>query len=127
MLLCLDCFFLNVKGSITRIPITKENNTVTINDAVQVLSLEAGTKSGSFAFNTGAGYLYAASSSSNYLKTETTMTDNSSWTISITTEGVATITAQGTYARNLLKKNSSSALFSCYGSGQSDVSIYVLK
>ena len=109
------------------VSITKGNNTVTINDSVQVLTLEAGKTSGSFAFYTGGGYLCAASSSSNYLRTETTMTNNSSWEISITSAGVATITAQGTYTRNLLKKNSFSALFSCYGSGQSDVSIYVLK
>ena len=106
--------------------ITKNNdNTLNITDSVQILTLEAGKASGTFAFNTGSGYLYAASSSKNYLRTETTLSDNSSWSISITPAGVATITAQGTNTRNLLKYNSSSSIFSCYASGQLDVSIYV--
>ena len=106
------------------VTITKDGNTITINDSVQVLTLKNGNETNTFAFYTGSGYLYAASSSNNYLRTENTLSDNSSWTISITSAGVATVTAQGTNTRNLLKKNSSSALFSCYGSGQNDVSLY---
>ena len=101
------------------------NNTVTVGDTVQIITLEAGTKSGTFAFNVGTGYLYAASSSDNTLKTKATLDDNGSWSITIDTEGVATIKAQGTYTRNWLRKNSSSALFACYASGQDDVSIYM--
>ena len=71
------------------------------------------------------GYLYAASSSSNYLKTQTTNTTDGQWTITIAENtGVATVKAQGTNTRNLLKYNSSSRLFSCYSSGQNDIAIF---
>lgn len=94
---------------------------------VQVLTLGEGTTTGTFSFNTGSGYLYAASSSSNYLKTKAMLDDNGSWTILIDKDtGVATVTAQGTYTRNLLKYNSTSSLFSCYASGQQGISIYIL-
>ena len=107
------------------VAVTKSGDTVTINSNVQIITLEEGTKSGTLAFNVGNGYLYAASSGSNHLKTQATNNDNGSWTIEITAAGVATIKAQGSNTRNWLRKNSSSALFSCYGSGQNDVSIYM--
>ncbi len=103
--------------------ITKENNTITPSTDVQILTLKAGNKANTFAFYTGEGYLYAASSSSNHLKTESTLSDNSSFTIEIAT-GIATVKAQGTNTRNLLKYNSSSSIFSCYGSGQGDIQLY---
>ena len=107
--------------------VTKNGETITFGNDVQVLTLQTGNVSNLFdlfAFYTGSGYLYAASSSKNYLRTETNLSDNSSWSIAITNAGVATITAQGTNANNLLKYNSSSSIFSCYSSGQLDVSIY---
>ncbi len=107
--------------------VTKTDSAVTFNDGVQILTLEAGTKTGTFAFNTGNGYLYAASSSSNYLKTEANLSDNSSWTIEIADSGVATIKAQGTNTRNWLRHNDSNNIFSCYGSGQKDIALYKLK
>lgn len=109
--------------------ITKSADKSTISDpgsTVQVITVEDGTKDGTIAFNVGEGYLYAASSGSNYLRTEATLTDNSSWTVSIA-DGVATIVAQGTNTRNKLRYNSATnngQLFSCYASGQSDVTIY---
>ena len=111
--------------------ITKNSNTITITDDVQVMTLEAGTKAGTYAFNTGSGYLYAASSNSNHLKTENDKSDNSSWTISITDAGIATIKAQGTNTKNWLRYNSTNSnpgpIFSCYSTGQKDVSIYRLE
>lgn len=106
--------------------ITKEGDTVDFGSDVQILTVEAGTKTDTFAFNTGSGYLYAASSGSNYLRTETTLSDNSSWTISVDSSGIATIKAQGTNTRNWLRYNSTSSIFSCYASGQQDVVIYYL-
>ena len=105
--------------------VTKNSdNTVTINNNVQKLTLVNGTVSGTFAFSTGSGYLYAASSSNNYLRTEETLTSNSSWTISIAADGTATIKAQGSNTRNWLRYNSNNSLFACYSSGQQDVVIY---
>lgn len=95
--------------------VTISNNTITPGDAVQIVTLE---KSGdNFLFNVGtAGYLYAASSSSNYLRTEETADDNAEATISIASSGNATITFQGSNTCNLLRYNSNDNLFSCYGS-----------
>ena len=109
-------------------PVTKDGakGTVTFGSDVQVLELTEGTVSGTFGLSTGSGYLYAASSSKNYLRTQDKNNANGSWTITITSDGVATITAKGTNTRNLLQYNKNSSLFSCYGSGQDDVSIYKL-
>ena len=104
--------------------ITKNaDNTVTIDDNVQQLTLGAGKTTGTFSLSTGSGYLYAASSSKNYLKTQTELDDNGSWAITIE-NNVATIKANGKNTRNLLKYNSSSSIFSCYESGQGAVQIY---
>ena len=107
-----------------QVAITKEGEKVTLNDDVQRLTLEEGTKEGTYAFSTGSGYLYAASSSSNHLKTQTTNNANSSWAITIDGNGVATIKAQGANTRNWLMYNFNSDLFSCYSSGQQGVSLY---
>ena len=72
------------------------------------------------------GFLYAASSSKNYLKTEETLDDNGKWTIEIDEEtGEATIIAQGDNSRNMMRFNSASGLFSCYSSGQQPVYLYM--
>ena len=112
------------------VAITKssDKNTIEINDDVQIITLKDGNKASTFAFYTDEGYLYAASGSSNHLKTKTTLDDNGSWNVTIS-NGVATIKAQGTSSRNWLRFNSSNSpkIFSCYGSGQNDVSIYRLE
>ena len=107
--------------------VTKNGNTVVFGSDVQILTLMAGNVDGTFAFYTGSGYLYAASSSNNYLRTETSLSNNSSWTIVISGDGTATVTAKGSNTRNLLRYNSSSSLFSCYSSGQGDIQIYKLE
>ena len=96
-------------------------------DDVQVLTVEDGTVAGTVAFNTGAGYLYAASSGSNHLKTQTTLDANGSWLV--TFDGaVASVVAQGANTRNVMQYNATSSLFSCYGSAsQKAVSIYKLQ
>ncbi|MBQ3015713.1 MAG: hypothetical protein IJD79_02925 [Clostridia bacterium] len=105
--------------------ITKSGSKVTFETDVQVLTVEEGTIAGTFAFNTGSGYLYAASSGSNYLKTETTKSANSSWKITISADDTASIVAQGSNSRNIMQYNSTSSLFSCYASAtQKPLSIY---
>ena len=107
----------NNRGATT---ITKDGKYITDpSDAVQVITLEAGTKSGTFAFNVGTpGYLYAASSSGNQLKSKTTKDDNGSWVITIASNGEAKVVAQGTYTRNEMRYNANngSPLFACYAS-----------
>ena len=106
-----------------------ENNTVTFDSKVSIITVEAGKNAGTYAFKTSNNkYLYAASSSSNHLKEEATLTLNSSWSITIS-NGVATVKAQGTNTRNWLRYNNAATngdMFSCYGSGQTDVCIYKL-
>ena len=105
--------------------ITK-NSDGTINapsSSVQICTLVSGTKAGTWAFKVGTQYLYAASSSANHLKTGS-LNDNASWTITVTTAGVATVKAQGTYTRNWMRYNSQSSLFACYASGQGDICLY---
>ena len=106
--------------------ITPNGSTLSTPSAeVQIFTLESGTKPDTWAFNTGGGYIYAASSSTNQLKTKTQKDDNGSWMITLGSSGsAATIKAQGTNFRNLLRYNSSSQLFSCYNSGQEEVVLY---
>ena len=71
------------------------------------------------------GYLYAASSGSNHLKTQAGIDDNARWEITFDGEDVASIVAQGSNSRNVMQYNSNSTLFSCYGSAsQSNVYLY---
>ena len=106
--------------------ITKKYNTVSFGADVQILSL-VGLSDNLFALYTGSGCLYAAGSdNNNHLKTSLSRDDgNDNWDIAIS-QGVALILAQGTNTNNQLKYNSTSSLFSCYGSGntQKDVVIY---
>ena len=104
---------------------SEDGTTVTYGEDTQIITLEAGLTEGTFGFNVGSGYLYAASSSSNHLKTEKTLSANSSWTVEIA-EGIATVKATGSNTRNWLRHNATSSLFACYASGQKDISIYKL-
>lgn len=118
----------NNRGATT---ITKDGNYLADPSSdVQIATLEEGTVAGTFAFNVGtAGYLYAASSSKNYLRTQTTNDANSSWKITIAADGTATIVAQGTNSRNTMQYNynNGAPLFACYGSAsQTAVCIYAL-
>ena len=77
------------------------------------------------------GYLYAASSSSNHLKTQSTNNANGEWAIEFNGDGTAVLTAQGENTRNIMRFNENSSngtpLFSCYNSGSSinvPVSLY---
>ncbi len=66
--------------------------------------------------------IYYGTSGENQLKANTTSTDT--WSISITSAGVATITSAA--STRSIKKNTSSPLFNTYASGQTDVSIYMV-
>ena len=64
------------------------------------------------------GYLYAASSSSNLLKTQTTLDANGQWAITFDGEGTAEVVAQGENTRNHMRFNpntqNNAPLFGCY-------------
>ena len=103
-----------------------ENKTIEIDSNVEVLTVEAGNIEGTFAFKTSDNkYLYAAATGSNYLRSEATLSDNSSFLVTIA-DGVASAVAQGTYTNNKLFYNNSSKIFSCYANTQQAISIYKL-
>lgn len=83
--------------------------------------------------NSVAGYLYAAGSGSgkNYLRTTEIVDPNAEWSVSVAANGAATIKAQGANTNNLMRYNPNNGnpgnhMFSCYGSGQETVYIYLL-
>ena len=122
-----DCYVL---GNSQRTNNREATNDVTINadgtlipgETAQVITLE---KEGSdFLLYVGDGYLYAASSGSNYLRTETAPDDNGNAKAAISiSNGDATIRFQGTSTRNLLgfNKVNNPKIFSCYGGTSANV------
>lgn len=107
-----------------------ENNIFTFNEdnSCTVVSLTLGitelNEETVYTFNDGEGYLYAASSSSNYLRTKTELDDNGKFELVIDSNGAVTATAQGSNTRNMLRYNSNNKIFSCYASGQQAIYIY---
>ncbi len=103
-------------------------------DKAQRLTFGAGSADGTYSLQCINGdetgkYLYAAggTQNNNYLKSTDTLSVTSSWKITISENGVATIVcADETVVRNILRYNSGSSCFSCYASGQADVAIYKL-
>ena len=106
--------------------ITHNGQTIICDENVQVITLKEGVFENTFALNVNGGYLYAASSSSNQLKTRNDLQENASWLVSIEDYGEANIVAQGSTTKNLLKYNVKSNLFACYDSGstQDPIAIY---
>ena len=98
------------------------DNTLTISGtkatgvvSTMVYTLVEGTETGSLAFRDSAGkYLYAASSSSNYMKSQDNVDGNASFVLN--SDG--TVVAQGTNTRNYMRfnYNSGSPIFACYAS-----------
>ncbi len=98
--------------------ITKDGNyIVDPGSDVEIFTVEEGTVAGTYSFKGKAGYIYAAASGSNHLKTQATNNANSSWLITIENAGTKMV-AKGTNTNNVLRynPNNGSPLFSCYGS-----------
>ena len=115
----------NNRGA-TSLEISPDFSQVAItSDETQVFKLE-GDASGWY-FKADGGYIYAASSNNNWLRTGVQKNDNAKAAISIT-NGLASIVFQGTNTRNDLRfnPNNGSPLFSCYASTSTlpNVSIY---
>ena len=113
-----------------RTSITKSGNDCAYDDDAQLITLESGTSSGTFAFNAGGQYLYNASTSwygywYNRLRTKSSLDESGSWSISINANGEATVKANTSNTRNVLRYNSSSGVFCCYTSGSNQpIAIY---
>ena len=93
--------------------ITLEQNSM----ACQLVLKGSSSVGWSFYDEVNGGYLYAASSSGNYLKTQSTLDDDGRADIRFETN-IATITFKGTNKRNVMQynPNNGSPLFACYGS-----------
>ena len=117
---------------------TNNRNAVVVAEEGDAITVTLGTNSESatdvFQFtlggSTGAwtlydevkgGYLYAASSNSNNLKTQTTLDANGEWNITFNADGTAEVVAQGENTRNNMRFNpntqNNAPLFSCYAEG----------
>lgn len=115
----------NLKG----LSIEYKGSTVTrvegIDDCKMVFTkVETGTYAGMYTIEDASSaeatksYLYAASKSSNYLKTQSTLSDNSYWTIYKNNDGTFKIIAEKSSNRNVMRfnYNSGSPLITCYSS-----------
>lgn len=114
----------NLKG----LSIEYDGSTVTRVEGIDackmvITKVETGTYAGMYTIEDASSteetksYLYAASSSSNYLKVHSTLDANSYWTITANEDGSYRIIAEKSSNRNLMRFNYSSAtsiLFSCY-------------
>lgn len=102
-----------------------------VSESVQQYALEIDAN-GLYSFRGTLGtdadkYIYAASSSSNYMKVTSTLDDNGKFTIEIDGEGNATIIAQGTNTRNVMQynnKSTSSPAFYCTDGSYGAVCLY---
>lgn len=93
-----------------------EDGTITPGSSIQQITLEDG-----FYFNVGDGYLYAAASDKNYMRTEAEADDNAKAEISIDENGDATIIFQGNNTHNHMRfnYNNGNPMFSCYAESSS--------
>ena len=133
----LEVLITGVKGENTYAMGSQANNNRTAVEASiseGVLAPGEGTMSfilvaqgeGKYALRTSNGkYLYAASNSSNHLKTEDELDKNGNGLWAITyNDDVVSIVAQGTNSHKILRFNENNSIFSCYASGQSPVQLY---
>lgn len=115
-------------------PITKNGASLKdVADNIQQYALEIDAN-GLYSFKGTLGtdadkYIYAASSSSNYMKVSTSLDDNGKFTVAIASDGAATVIAQGSNTRNHMQynnKSTSSPAFYCTDGSFGDVCFYKL-
>ena len=120
----------NLKGT----EVTVSGNTVTSDDYIPVKMtftyVSEGDYAGMYTIQDANGnYLYAASSSNNYLKAKDTIDESTPedfyWNITEGGNGVYSIIASESDNRNVLQFNGNSTLFACYATAsQSGVMLY---
>ena len=113
----------------TAIAVTISSETISSpGSTVQVLTLgKSGDYWTFYSPSPTTGYLYAASSSGNQLKTQGTNNANGEWEIAInTTTGLASVVASQSSNHNVMQYNNGSSIFSCYSSA-SQSGVYIFK
>ena len=114
------------KNNFMQVDATANGNAITPASGYNAVILGGSTGAWTLQLADNNQYLYAASSSSNYLRSRADNSDgNSQWTITIAAGGSATVTANGSNTHNRLCYNTTSTLFSCYTGGQNPVSFYI--
>lgn len=97
------------------VTVSATGNVLTNTGTATVLTLRAGNTSGTWALDTGNGYL-VTTSTKNSLSTAASISDASSWSVSIVGEQADIQAQSGTYYRLLYNYNSGTPRFSAYGS-----------
>ena len=109
------------------VDIIKSTNkdTLMVNRDVQIITLELGAKERTWALSVGdMGYLYAASSSENQMKTQSQIDANASWVIILSDNGMATMQAMGNNTHCFMKYNTGYQTFSCFEEDGANVVLY---
>jgi uncharacterized repeat protein (TIGR02543 family) len=105
------------------------NNGVIENIGADVCELTLGSTTGAWTLYDADnnGYLYAAggTGSNNYLKTQTSLTNEGKWSITFNNGNATIKTIVTTVARHTIMYNSGSHIFSCYASGQQAVQLFI--
>ena len=109
------------------VDIIKSTNkdTLMVNRDVQIITLEPGAKERTWALRVGdTGYLYAASSSENLMKTQGNIDANASWVITLSGDGIAKMQAMGSNTHCFIKYNTGYQTFSCFEEDAANVVLY---
>lgn len=109
------------------VDIIKSTNkdTLIVNRNVQIITLELGAKERTWALRVGdMGYLYAASSSENLMKTQSLVDANASWIITLADNGIATMQAMGSNTHCYIKYNAGYQTFSCFKEDGANIVLY---
>ena len=106
------------------VSVTEDGGSITVTPAIDPYSesdvnqfmLGGSTNAWTFYDPLREGYLYAASSSSNQLKTQSNNNANGEWSIVFNADGTAEVVSQGDNTRNNMRfnPNNGTPLFSCY-------------
>ena len=102
-----------------------DKDTLIVNRNVQIITLELGAKERTWALRVvDMGYLYAASSSENQMKTQSQVDANASWIITLADNGIATMQAMGSNTHCFIKYNTGYQTFSCFEENGANVVLY---
>ena len=109
------------------VDIIKSTNkdTLMVNRDVQIITLEPGAKERTWVLRVGdTGYLYAASSSENLMKTQGNIDANASWVITLSGDGIAKMQAMGSNTHCYIKYNAGYQTFSCFKEDGANIVLY---
>ena len=109
------------------VDIIKSTNkdTLMVSRDVQIITLELAAKERTWALRVGdMGYLYAASSSENQMKTQSLVDANASWIITLADNGIAKMQAMGSNTHCFIKYNTGYQTFSCFEENGANVVLY---